>query len=68
MSVDAFPLAWPAGWPRTPDVERVDGRYHFRRNVASRASPFWTRLATVQVGVQQTAVRLMKMAIERARR
>ena len=42
MSADAFPLAWPAGWPRTPDAERVDGRYHFRRNVASRASPFWT--------------------------
>lgn len=42
MTADAFPLAWPAGWPRTPDAERVDGKYHFRRPVAARVSPFWT--------------------------
>lgn len=42
MTADAYPLSWPAGWPRTPDVDRVDGRYHFRRPAASRASPFWT--------------------------
>lgn len=38
----AHPLAWPPGWLRTDDAKRVDGRYHFRRPAASRASPFWT--------------------------
>lgn len=31
MSVSAFPLQWPDGWPRTPDDKRIDGRSQFRR-------------------------------------
>lgn len=27
----AFPLAWPEGWPRTPPMKQVDGRYHFKK-------------------------------------
>jgi hypothetical protein len=28
---EAFPLAWPEGWPRTPEGEKKDGRYSFKR-------------------------------------
>lgn len=28
---DAFPLAWPDGWPRTPAADQKDGRTAFKR-------------------------------------
>lgn len=28
---EAYPLAWPEGWPRTPVGRRLDGRRHFGR-------------------------------------
>lgn len=28
---DAFPLAWPDGWPRTRPSDQKDGRYQFKR-------------------------------------
>lgn len=28
---EAYPLAWPEGWPRTPAAKQVDGRYHFKK-------------------------------------
>jgi hypothetical protein len=31
MDADAFPLDWPPGWPRTSDLDRVNGRHHFKR-------------------------------------
>ena len=31
MTADAYPLAWPEGWPRTPDHQRQDGGARFRR-------------------------------------
>lgn len=31
MTADAYPLAWPEGWPRTPFHELRDGRSHFGR-------------------------------------
>lgn len=37
MSVTAYPLAWPGGWPRTPAHRRQDSKYRFRRN-----GRFWT--------------------------
>lgn len=30
---EAYPLAWPQGWPRTPIGKRVDGRLRFSRPV-----------------------------------
>lgn len=30
MSVAAYPLAWPPGWPRTPAGAREDSRYQFK--------------------------------------
>jgi hypothetical protein len=28
---EAYPLAWPEGWPRTPAAQRVDGRDQFKK-------------------------------------
>lgn len=38
----AFPLAWPEGWPRTPAGERRDGSRAFQRPSPGRASRPWT--------------------------
>lgn len=40
----AYPLAWPDGWPRTPDAKRQDSKHRFRRTGRWNASqsPFWT--------------------------
>lgn len=37
MSISAYPLQWPVGWPRTPWLRRQDSKYRFRRN-----GSFWT--------------------------
>lgn len=44
MSVSAFPLQWPAGWPRTPAHQLQDSKYRFRRTgrYGKTQSPFWT--------------------------
>lgn len=31
MTAEAFPLTWPAGWPRTPDHKKQDSKYRFAR-------------------------------------
>lgn len=28
---EAYPLAWPEGWPRTPADKRIDGRFQFKK-------------------------------------
>lgn len=38
---EAYPLSWPAGWPRTPDHKREDGRSRFRRG-SWRDRHYWT--------------------------
>lgn len=40
IGTDAYPLQWPAGWPRTKPGEIIEGKYQFRR--PGRANPFWT--------------------------
>ena len=40
MSVSAYPLAWPEGWPRTPSSRQQDSKYRFKRT--GRSQPFWT--------------------------
>lgn len=48
---DAYPLAWPDGWPRTAPEDRIDGRYRFKRPTENGRRP-WTfaaaRLALVE--------------------
>lgn len=41
-AVEAYPLHWPAGWPRTPDASRVHGRHHFKRPSARGWREPWT--------------------------
>jgi len=31
-TIEAYPLSWPSGWPRTPYHQRKSGRDQFRRN------------------------------------
>jgi hypothetical protein len=44
MSISAYPLQWPAGWPRTPSHKLQDSKYRFRRTgrYSKSQSPFWT--------------------------
>lgn len=43
MSASAYPLAWPAGWPRTSAGARQDSKYRFKRTrYSSTQSPYWT--------------------------
>lgn len=44
MSAAAYPLQWPAGWPRTPSHQMQDSKYRFRRvgRYSKSQSPFWT--------------------------
>lgn len=39
---EAYPLAWPDGWPRTPEADRKDGRSSFKRPGARWAREPWT--------------------------
>lgn len=39
----AYPLQWPAGWPRTPFSRKENSKYRFRKPRASKSQdPFWT--------------------------
>lgn len=40
IGTDAYPLQWPAGWPRTKSAHIIEGKYQFRR--PGRSNPFWT--------------------------
>lgn len=43
MTAEAYPLAWPEGWPRTPAGQRKDTKYNFKKKRwNSSSSPFWT--------------------------
>lgn len=52
MTASAFPLDWPAGWPRTPKNERQDGKYKYRTG-----SGFLT-MARAQQGLYEELERL----------
>lgn len=41
MSATAYPLSWPAGWPRTPPQKQVDSRSRWGRGEGSKRRP-WT--------------------------
>lgn len=41
---DAYPLAWPDGWPRTSPQGQTDGRYRFGRNTTD-GRKIWTFVA-----------------------
>lgn len=40
---DAYPLAWPDGWPRTPEAEQKNGDHSFKRPSSDKGwSQPWT--------------------------
>lgn len=39
---EAYPLAWPAGWPRTPTGRQDDARYRFKRPNSTGYREPWT--------------------------
>ena len=40
--MQAYPLHWPDGWPRTHPWERDDSKYRFRKGRYDQRSPFWS--------------------------
>ncbi|MBP6876590.1 MAG: DnaJ domain-containing protein [Phenylobacterium sp.] len=51
---DAFPLAWPDGWPRTSPTDQVDGRFRFKRPTDNGRRP-WTFAAARSALVEELA-------------
>lgn len=47
MSQDAYPLCWPAGWPRTPRCERVCGAFKGSLDSVRRALIYEIDLLTL---------------------
>jgi hypothetical protein len=41
--IDAYPLSWPAGWPRTPDADRIRPKFHLTESVKSSLSDNYYR-------------------------
>jgi hypothetical protein len=55
--IDAYPLSWPAGWPRTPNHERRAPRFSKKESVLSGAGG-WTS-ATREINVHDGAKRVL---------
>ncbi len=50
MTVSAFPLCWPAGWPRTDRMNRTDGRFNKKeRQYSSSGGGSWMRTKDMTV-------------------
>lgn len=58
---DAYPLTWPAGWPRTDYFNRAHGRFGKRDKVGGQS---WTRLreVTIHDGTQRVLAELDRMS------
>lgn len=63
--IAAYPLQWPAGWPRTDAARRQYGR--FLKREAARADSSWRRKLdlTVTDGVERVIDELARMGIDR---
>lgn len=46
----AYPLAWPDGWPRTPAHQRTRARFHARQRVYSSHGSGWLQARELTVG------------------
>jgi hypothetical protein len=62
--MNAFPLSWPEGWPRTLPVHRQPGRFGKRAAVSGSS---WKQLQnlTVTLGVTRVLAELERMGIDR---
>lgn len=55
--IDAYPLSWPAGWPRTANQQRKAPRFQKKENVLSGAGG-WTK-ASHEINVEDGAKRVL---------
>lgn len=45
----AFPLAWPPGWPRTPEAKREEGRFAKTKEKRSELGGVWTERNAISI-------------------
>lgn len=72
MTIPAFPLAWPAGWKRTPDAQRIRARFGkqktvdggYTRSDGTRASWKTRGEVTVAEAVARIRAELARMGID----
>lgn len=57
--MNAYPLSWPEGWPRTSDHRRERARFH------KKGSRNWADALTVTDGVARVLTELERMGIDR---
>lgn len=66
--VEAYPLHWPAGWPRTAEHDRVRGRFNRQERQYSSSNPgsSWMRKRdmTVAEGVSRVQEALTRLGVE----
>lgn len=58
--IDAYPLSWPAGWPRIKPEQRVRGRFSKK---GSGATSYGQRELTVTEGAQRVLTELQRLGI-----
>lgn len=69
--IEAYPLAWPVGWPRTPEAERARARFNRKEYETHRytdgSTSTWTRnkQVTVAEGIRRVLSELAKMDVSR---
>lgn len=63
MTIAAYPLQWPEGWPRTENLNLKDGRFGVRR---ANAGSSWASLKdiTITEAVSRVQSELQKMGID----
>lgn len=68
MTIDAYPLQWPAGWPRTAPNDRLFGRFNkkSRQYFASGGSYMASKSLSVSDGVQRVLQSLERMGVDTA--
>jgi hypothetical protein len=62
--MNAYPLLWPEGWPRTHELHRTDGRFN-KKESRSGSSYRSARGLTVADGVQRVVTELERFGIDR---
>lgn len=64
MTITAYPLQWPEGWPRTTKSDLKYGRFGVRRQSASSS---WSHLQdiTITEAINRVLSELQKMGIDR---
>lgn len=66
MTISAYPLAWPTGWPRTPSYRRKSASFGKGDSTYRDGVRYTSRRAlTVFDGVERVLVELSRMGIDR---